>query len=157
MAPTIRKPTLTEVSAMKRLIDAAAAAGTMLPRPIMELYESVRDFFVAVDAQGVGGCAALHIDGEDLAEVRSLVVRDELRGQGVGRGLLGACIDDARGLGIGRVYALTRAPEFFAKHGFGEVDKHTLPHKVFSDCTRCHLFPDCDEVAVVIDLDGPKT
>ena len=27
-----------------------------------------------------------------------------------------------------------------------------LPYKVFKDCLRCHLFPGCDEVAVVVDL-----
>jgi len=148
----IRKPKLTEVTAVKRLLDQAADDGALLARPLMELYEFVRDFCVYVDGAGIGGCCALHIDMEDLAEIRSLVVRRDLRGQGVGERLLRAGLDEARGLGIPRVYALTRIPEFFAKQGFAEVDKHTLPHKVFNDCVRCTLFPDCDEVSMVYDL-----
>ncbi len=150
----IRKPRLNEMTEIKKLLDRAADAGAVLPRPIMELYETARDFHVCAGEQGIEGCCALHIDTEALAEIRSLVVRTDLRCKGIGSQLLDACIEEARELAIGRVYALTRAVAFFVKHGFHEVDKHTLPHKVFQDCLRCPLFPDCDEVAVVKDLDG---
>jgi len=149
---TIRKAKLTEVTAVKKLLDQAAQDGALLARPLMELYEFARDFFVYADGEGVGGCGALHIDMVDLAEVRSLVVRPNLRGHGIGVGLLRACLDDARGLGIPRVYTLTRIPEFFLKQGFVQVDRHALPHKVYNDCVRCPLFPDCDEVPMTYDL-----
>jgi len=149
---TIRKPKLTEMAGIKRLLDAAAAKGLLLQRPIMELYEFARDFYVYVDEQGVGGCCALHIDMVDLAEVRSLAVRPDLQGQGVGVKLLNACLDEARAMDIARVYALTRNQAFFEGQGFALIDKHELPHKVFADCVRCPLFPDCDEVAVVRSL-----
>lgn len=149
---TIRKPKLTEVEGIKKLLDNAAEGGAVLRRPLMELYENVRDFFTYVDEQGVGGCCALHIDMLDLAEIRSLVVRPDLRTQKVGSRLLEACLDEARSLNISRVYALTRSPEFFSKNGFVEVDKHELPHKVFNDCIRCPMFPDCDEIAMIISL-----
>ena len=147
---TIRKPKLTEVEGIKRLLDGAAEGGAVLRRPLMELYENVRDFYTYVDEQGVGGCCALHIDMVDLAEIRSLVVRPDLRSKQIGRQLLTACLDEAKALDISRVYALTRSPEFFVKNGFVEVDKHELPHKVFNDCVRCPMFPDCDEVAMII-------
>jgi len=150
---TIRKPKLAEMAGVKRLLDVAAKKGQLLQRPIMELYECARDFVVYADEQGVAGCSALHIDTEDLAEVRSLVVRSELRGHGIGARLLDACVAEARDLEIGRVYALTRVPDFFRRCGFVEVGKHTLPHKVFQDCMKCPLFPDCDEVAVIRGLD----
>lgn len=152
---TIRKPRLTEVIEIKRLLDAAAKTGAVLPRPVMELYETVRDFVVYVDEQGMGGCCALHIDTEDLAEIRSLVVRPDIQTQRIGSTLLDACLNEARGLEIGRVFALTRAPVFFLKNGFHEIDMHELPHKVFQDCVRCTLFPDCDEVAVIRHLKEP--
>ncbi len=145
---------MTEIADVKRLIDVASKNGAMLPRPVMELYENARDFHVYVDEDGIGGCCALHIDTAELAEIRSLAVREDLRKQGLGATLLSACLDEARKLEIGRVYALTRVPGFFIKNGFGEIDKHELPHKVFNDCIRCPLFPDCDEVAVVRDLDN---
>jgi amino-acid N-acetyltransferase len=152
----VRKPKLTEVAAIKALLDAAADEGEVLPRALPELYENVRDFYVYVDEAGIGGCTALHIDMIDLAEVRSLVVRADLRGKGVGERLVRAVLDEARGLEIARVYALTRVPGFFLRSGFQEVEKTELPYKVFKDCIRCRLFPGCDETAVVYDLPVPE-
>lgn len=147
-----RKPKLSEVEALKALLDEAVAQGSILPRALPELYENVRDFYVYVDEKGIGGCVALHIDMIDLAEVRSLVVREDLRGRGVGERLLGEVVKEARALEIARVYALTRVPAFFLKSDFQVVDKMELPYKVFKDCMRCRLFPGCDEIAVVRDL-----
>lgn len=149
----VRKPKVTEVAAMKELIDLAVQDGNVLPRALPELLENVRDFYVYVDELGLGGCVALHIDTVELAEVRSLVVRQNLRGQGVGEKLLDAVMNEARFLQISRVYALTRVPGFFVKSGFFTVDKSELPYKVFKDCMRCKLFPGCDEIAMVRDLD----
>ncbi len=151
----IRKPRLTEVVALKAMLDAAAAAGQVLPRALPELYENVRDFYVYVDDQGLGGCVALHIDMIDLAEVRSLVVREDLRGRGIGERLVAEVIEEARRMEIARVYALTRVPVFFERSGFRMVDKTELPYKVFKDCSRCRLFPGCDEIAMVCDLPPP--
>src|SRR5690606_14729152 len=137
---------------IKELIDGEVLRGALLPRTLAELYENVRDFHVFVDERGVGGCCALHIDLCDLAEIRSLVVRPDLRGLRVGSRLIEACVAEARELGLPRVYALTRACRFFESHGFVRVDKATLPHKVFRDCMRCHLYPKCDEVAMICDL-----
>lgn len=145
----IRKPKLTEVVGIKRLLDSAAQQGDLLRRPLIELYENARDFYTYVDENGIGACCALHIDMIDLAEIRSLVVREDLRGTGIGGRLLERCLDEARSLNIAKVYALTRRPSFFLRYDFVETDKHELPHKVFNDCVRCPLFPDCDEVAVV--------
>jgi amino-acid N-acetyltransferase len=148
----VRKPKLTEVVAIKELLDRAAAEGAVLPRQLPELYENVRDFYVYVDEKGVAGCVAMHIDMVDLAEVRSLVVRGDLHGQGVGSKLVAAVLDEAQRLDIARVYALTRVPEFFAQNGFREVPKEDLPYKVFKDCMRCALFNECDETAMIRDL-----
>lgn len=145
----IRKPKLNEVVGIKKLLDEAAKDGALLQRPLMELYENARDFFTYVDEKGVGACCALHIDMLDLAEIRSLAVRPDLRGTGIGGKLLERCLEEACLLSIPRVYALTRNAPFFKRHEFKEVDKHELPHKVFNDCIRCPQFPDCDEVAVV--------
>jgi len=151
----LRKPKLTEVESLKALLDGGVDSGDILPRDLAELYTNVRDFYVYVDEQGLGGCSALHIDMVDLAEVLSLVVRPDLRGKGVGGVLLNAVVEEARRLDIARVYALTRVPPFFLRHGFRIVDKQELPYKVFKDCMRCPLFPGCDEVAMVRDLDVP--
>lgn len=152
----VRKPRLTEVVAMKSLLDEASAAGQVLPRQLPELYENVRDFHVYADDSGVGGLVALHIDMVDLAEVRSLVVRPDLRGRGIGRRLVEAVLAEASDLHITRVYAFTRMPEFFKSLGFAVVDRAELPYKVYKDCQRCPLYPNCDEIAVARRLDAPE-
>lgn len=155
---TARKAVMADAPAICDLINAAARDGGVLPRPLAEVYENLRQFHVLDDGVGVAGCVALHIDTAELAEVRSLVVRPGARGHGGGRRLLEACLDEARILGIARVYALTRSVAFFRGFGFTEFDKHELPSKVFRDCVRCPSFPDCDEVAMIHDIpagDGP--
>lgn len=153
----VRKPKVTEVEGIKTLIDDAVKKGSVLPRELQELFENVRDFYVYVTPAGeIGGCVALHIDTIELAEVRSLVVREDLRGQGIGERLVDAVLLEAQNLDIARVYALTRVVPFFTKSGFHIVDKSELPYKVFKDCLRCRLFPGCDEVAVVVDLPKPE-
>ena len=148
----VRKPKLTEIVAMKALLDEAASEGYVLPRRLAEMFENARDFHVYVDDQGVGGLTALHIDLLDLAEVRSLVVRKDLRGAGIGRMLVEAAIDEARQMDIERVYVFTRIPDFFLGLGFLTVDRAELPYKAFKDCLQCPLFPGCDETALIYDL-----
>ncbi len=152
----VRKPRLTEIIAMKRLLDEAAAEGQVLSRRLAEMFENARDFHVFVDGHGVGGLTALHIDLEDLAEMRSLVVRRDLRGTGVGRMLVEAALEEARQLDIARVYTFTRIPAFFVRLGFNVVDRSELPYKAFKDCLQCPLFPGCDETALVRELIRPK-
>ena len=77
------------------------------------------------------------------------MVDESLRGRGIGRLLVEAAIEEARGWGLARVFALTNVASFFEKLGFNQVDKHELPQKIWGECIRCPRFPDCDEVAVV--------
>ena len=99
----------------------------------------------------------MHICWEDLAEVRSLAVAAAYEGRGVGRHLVEACLDEARQLGLPRIFALTYKQAFFEKFGFRVVEKSELPHKVWGDCLKCAKFPDCDEIAMIVDLPGGTT
>jgi len=153
----IRKARMGDVKAIQKLIAEYARKGDMLPRSLSEIYENLRDYFVYVEDGGeVIGSAAVHLMWEDLAEVRSLAVRDDRMGRGVGTQMVEACISEAIVLGITRVFALTYKPVFFEKLGFKQVDKSELPHKIWSDCLKCSKFPDCDEVALVADLSGTR-
>lgn len=153
----IRKARMGDVKAIQKLISDYARKGDMLPRSLSEIYENLRDYFVCVeDGAGIVGSAAIHIMWEDLAEVRSVAVRDDRMRRGVGTQLVEACISEAIVLGIGRVFALTYKPEFFEKMGFVRVDKAELPQKIWTDCLKCSKFPDCDEVALVTDLSGTQ-
>ena len=82
--------------------------------------------------------------------MRSLAVSKSLQGKGLGRKLIASLLDDARLLQVNEVFTLTFVPEFFSKLGFVEIDRSTLPHKVWQECTRCPLFPDCGETAMVL-------
>jgi amino-acid N-acetyltransferase len=153
----IRKARMGDVKAIQKLIAEYARKGDMLPRSLSEIYENLRDYFVYIEAGGeVIGSAAIHIMWEDLAEVRSLAVRDGHMRKGVGTQLVEACISEAIVLGIARIFALTYKPEFFEKLGFVRVDKSELPQKIWTDCLKCSKFPDCDEVALVSDLSGTR-
>ena len=150
----IRKALIPDVREIHRLLLDYARDGLLLSRSLAELYESLRDFYVYEVDGKVVGTAALNICWEDLAELRSLAVHPEYNGRGVGRELVQACIDEARRLGIRRVFALTYKQVFFEKLGFAVIEKSQLPHKIWGDCMKCAKFPDCDEIALCIDLPG---
>jgi len=149
----IRKARMADIEAIFALVTAYSRRQILLPRSRADLYESLREFQVADRNGEVVGCAALAIQWENLAEIKSLAVREAEQGTGVGRRLVEACLAEARTLGIGRVFALTSRPGFFERLGFGGIPKETLPHKIWTDCVRCPKFPDCDEEAVAIELE----
>ncbi|MDR3580902.1 MAG: N-acetyltransferase [Oryzomonas sp.] len=149
----IRKAQINDVKEIQKLLMKYAGQGDMLSRSLSELYESLRDFFVSADDGTLLGTAALHIVWDDLAEVRSVAVAEEVGRKGIGSQLVQACISEARQIGLKRIFCLTYKPEFFAKLGFRLVDKSELPHKVWGDCIKCVKFPDCDENAMILDLD----
>lgn len=149
----LRKAQIGDVKEIQKLLTNYANRGEMLSRSLSELYESLRDFYVMVADDGrILGTAALHIVWDDLAEVRSVAVAEDAGRKGVGSALVQACIDEARTLGLKRIFCLTYKPAFFSKLGFVLVDKSTLPHKVWGDCIKCPKFPDCDENAMILDL-----
>ena len=159
MAPTgsvlVEKATIADVEAIHAVVTYFADRDEMLHRPVNEIYENLRDFWVArADGDFLGG-AALHLMGPDLAEIKSLAVRDGVQLKGVGTALVQACLDEARRIGLPRVFALTYKPGFFEKQGFQIADVMQFPRKVWSECYRCPKFPSCSEIAVAIDLEHP--
>jgi len=149
----VRKADLKDVHAIQILINYFAAKDEMLPKSLSVLYENVRDFMVAYDDDNnLLGCCAAHVCWEDLAEVKSLAIREDIHGMGIGKKLVKACINDITQLGIKKIFALTYAVGFFEKLGFRLVEKNTLPHKIWSECINCPKFPDCGEEAVMLEL-----
>jgi len=148
---------MSDVKGIHGLITEYARKGDMLPRSLADIYENLRDYFVFEETDGnLVGSAAIHIMWEDLAEVRSLAVREGEMRRGIGTQLVESCISEAIVLGIGRVFALTYKPGFFERLGFHIVDKSELPQKIWTDCLKCSKFPDCDEVALVADFSGRR-
>jgi len=146
----IRPAKVGDAPTIAALIRTFADRKLMIRRSLGELYESIREFVVAVDDDGaVIGCAALHVFWEDLAELKCLAVSEAAQGRGVGRRLVDACWQAARDLEIDTVFTLTYVPEFFERCGYRRIDKSELPHKIWNECVRCPLFPDCREVALI--------
>jgi amino-acid N-acetyltransferase len=151
----IRKAVIEDVKSIHKILSTYGAQGLLLPRPLSELYDHLRDFFVLVEnseEDRILGACALGVCWDDLAEIRSLAVAEDQQGKGHGCQLVKACLDEAYSLGLKRVFALTYVEGFFEKMGFREVEKSVLPHKVWADCLKCPRFPDCDETAMILEL-----
>lgn len=150
----IRKARIGDVKAIHGMLMDCSRDGLLLPRSFNELYSHLRDFFVLAP-KGPGpikACCALTITWDDLAELRSLVVSKDMQGHGWGRKLVEACLSEAVTLGLYRIFTLTYQQVFFEKLGFTEVGKDALPQKVWSDCLRCPKFPECDEIAMLMEV-----
>ena len=147
----IRKAKIRDAHAIHRLINQFACKDLMMPRSLNEIYETIRDFWVAVDARGrFSGCVALHVVGwENLAEIKSLAVEKRSQKKGVGSLLIEACLRESRELRVGKVFALSYVPKFFKKFGFQTIAKSKLPHKVWAECCNCPKFPHCGEIALI--------
>jgi len=149
----IRNARPDDVPAIRELINSYAELGQMLFRSLAELYGSLRDFKLYEHEGQVVGCCALTIIWADLAELRSLAVKGAYQGRGVGSALVRTMLEDARQLHLPKVFILTLEEEFFGKLGFAKVPMSSLPMKVWSDCINCPKQDQCDEIAMVYELD----
>jgi len=145
----VEKAKVSDANSMHRMISYFADKGELLPRALADIYEGIRDYFVVKEGDKVVGCAALHVTWVDLAEIRSLAVVEQEQNQKIGSLLIQACLEEAKELGIPRVFCLVRKPGFFERQGFQLIDKAELPQKVWAECYRCPKFPNCDEVALI--------
>jgi amino-acid N-acetyltransferase len=150
----VRSAKIPDVEVVYSLINHYAERDQMLFRSMANIYENLQCFSVAEVDGKVLGCCALEIIWSDLAEIKSLAVDQSQVDKGIGKMLVGAALEQARRLGVPRVFALTLRPEFFEKLGFEVVKKETLPMKVWSDCARCPKQQNCDEIALLKTVSG---
>jgi amino-acid N-acetyltransferase len=145
----VRKAKLPDAVNIFELVNSLSGDGTLLRRSYAEICENVRDFTVAESESGIFlGCGALHLYGPHLAEVRSIVVKPEAKGQGAGGRLLRALLEEAEDQSVTSVCLFTRIPDFFFHFGFRVVDRTVLPDKIYKDCQNCPRLYACDEVAM---------
>ncbi len=152
LAPVLRRARTADVRVIRRLVDTYAPDRILLSKATVTLYEDVPEFWVAELDGEVVGCGALHVLWEDLAEVRTLAVDPAVRSQGVGGALLDRLLEQARALGVARVFCLTFETVFFAARGFVEIEGAPVPHEVFEQLLQSY-----DEgVAEFLDLERVK-
>ena len=154
MAYTIRSARTSDVPVVRKLIDSNVESGRLLSKATVTLYEDVQEFVVAeMDADAtVGGCGALHVMWEDLAEIRTVAVREDCQGLGIGHGIVGALLERARAVGVRRVFCLTFVTSFFGRHGFQAISGTPVAAEVYRELLRSY-----DEgVAEFLDLERVK-
>ena len=147
----IRKARISDARAIHTLLSTFSDRGEILPRSLNEIYDNLRDYSIYCQGapESIVGVCSIHVSWENLAEIRSLAVKEGCTQKGVGKALVESCLAEAKELGIGRVFVLTYKKQFFENRGFQVIDKSSLPHKIWSDCLKCVKFPDCDEVAMI--------
>lgn len=154
MEYTVRRARTGDVRAISGLVDANVESGRLLGKATVTLYEDIQEFWVAEEQPSglVVGCGALHVMWEDLAEIRTIAVRGDRQGHGIGHRIVDALLATARELGVQRVFVLTFAVGFFARHGFREIDGTAVAPEVYAELLRSY-----DEgVAEFLDLDRVK-
>ncbi|GAA4923335.1 amino-acid N-acetyltransferase [Actinoplanes utahensis] len=149
----VRRARTGDIRAIRSLVDTYTGDRRLLSKATVTLYEQVQEFWVAEDEGGrVAGCGALHVMWEDLAEIRTVAVDPDLRGRKIGHKIVAALLDQARELGVRRVFCLTFETRFFGSFGFTEIDGAPVPHPVYEQLLRSY-----DEgVAEFLDLERVK-
>ncbi len=145
-----QKAKLSNISEMRELVLPEIESGVILDRSEDEIATNIRSYTLAYKEDNLVGFTALHIHTNDLAEVRSLIVKDGLRGKKIGENLVKNALEEAVDLGIRRVLSLTYKQIFFERLGFVEIPKESIPeHKIWADCIKCKHFPICNEVSLI--------
>jgi amino-acid N-acetyltransferase len=148
----IRPARVMDVKEIHKLVEYHANNKEMLHRSLSAIYENIQEFVVLENEDKIVGCGALYVSWENLAEIKALAVSDQYKGQGFGRKIVEMLQENAKNLGVSRVFALSFKPNFFIKFGYEIIPKETLPHKIWSECINCHLFSECGEVPLLITL-----
>ena len=150
MTLSFRKATLSDIPEMQVLVEPEVVSGVILKRDNDEVATNIRSYQLAFDQDRLVGFCALHIHTTTLAEVRSLIVSNSVRGSGVGSQLIRLALREAKELGLKEVLSLTYQQAFFERLDFKEIPKESLPeHKIWADCINCKHFPICNEVSLI--------
>ncbi len=153
----MRNARTRDVPVIRALIDQNVGSRRLLEKHTVNLYEDIVEFTVAEAAEAaedgaVVGCGALHVMWEDLAELRTVAVDERARGAGIGHLIVAELLDRARAVGVSRVFVLTFAVSFFARHGFREISGTPVAPEVYAELLRSYD----DGVAEFLDLDRVK-
>lgn len=147
------KPKVSDIAAMQKLVQPDVENGNILDRNTNEMATTIRSYTAAKKGDEIIAFVALHIHTDTLAEVRSLIVKEEFRNKGVATDLIKLVIEEAKNLHLERLLVLTYKKAFFESFGFIEIPKESIPEtKIWADCIKCKHFPICDEVSLLLDI-----
>jgi amino-acid N-acetyltransferase len=149
----IRAAHLADVTGIFHLVNLHAERGDVLPRTQTQIEETLSDWMVGIVDNEIVACVSLLSYNKNLAEVRSLIIADQMQGMGWGATLLEVIVAEAKHRKIPRIFALTRAEPFFKRAGFTLSDRSHFPEKIWRDCDQCPVQDNCDEIAVELQLE----
>ena len=152
MSLVIRQARTSDIKTIRTIIDEYAAGRRLLTKETVTLFESVQEFTVAEMDGKVIGCGALHVLWEYLAEVRSVAVDENIRGKGIGHAILEVLVKRASEIGVKRIFCLTFETEFFARHGFVQIEGTPVSPDVYQEL----LLSYDSGVAEFLDLESVK-
>jgi len=154
------KAIIHDVPAIIDLIKVYANKGLMLNRSEDEVIQNLRDYFVAKEIINnqleIVGVASLHIYTDRLSEIKALTVSQKYQHKGIATQLVKACLQEARNLGLKKVFALTYAEKFFKSIGFVNSSKEELPEKIWKECLTCSKYNTCDEICLSIKINNQE-
>jgi len=152
MSVVIRAAKTTDVKKIRAIVDTYAVVRKLLSKETVTLFESVQEFVVAEVDGEVVGCGALHVLWEDIAEVRTVAVVEQMHGKGVGHLILENILARAKEVGVKKVFCLTFETKFFGSHGFNEIQGAPVDPEIYTQLLRSY-----DEgIAEFLDLESVK-
>jgi len=152
MSVVIRAAKTTDVKKIRAIVDTYAVERKLLSKETVTLFESVQEFVVAEVDGAVVGCGALHVLWEDIAEVITVAVVEQMHGKGVGHLILENILARAKEVGVKKVFCLTFETKFFGSHGFNEIQGAPVDPEIYTQLLRSY-----DEgIAEFLDLESVK-
>jgi amino-acid N-acetyltransferase len=152
MALVVRAAKTGDVKKIRKIVDAYTDERRLLFKATVTLFEAVQEFVVAELDGEVVGCGALHVLWEDLAEVRTVAVLKEMHGKGIGNQIMIKILENAKDIGVKKVFCLTFETKFFGSHGFKEIEGTPVSPEVYQEMIRSY---DAG-VAEFLDLESAK-
>jgi amino-acid N-acetyltransferase len=152
MALVVRAAKTGDVKKIRKIVDAYTDERRLLFKATVTLFEAVQEFVVAELDGEVVGCGALHVLWEDLAEVRTVAVLEEMHGKGIGNQIMIKILENAKDIGVKKVFCLTFETKFFGSHGFQEIEGTPVSPEVYQEMIRSY---DAG-VAEFLDLESAK-
>jgi amino-acid N-acetyltransferase len=152
MTVVVRPARTSDVKKIRAIVDTYAVERKLLSKETVTLFESVQEFVVAESDGEVIGCGALHVLWEDIAEVRTVAVVEQMHGKGVGHLILENILAKAKEVGVKKVFCLTFETKFFGSHGFNEIKGASVDPEIYTQLLRSY-----DEgIAEFLDLESVK-
>ena len=147
------KPTINDIKQMQDIVFDDVENGNILVRSESEMATNIRSYRVVYENSTLVGFVALHIHSLNLAEIRSLIVKQTHRGRGIGKKLIEYCISEAKEINLKELLVLTYQQKLFENLNFNVIEKASIPDtKIWADCIKCKHFPICDEISLVLKL-----